>query len=417
MKQKNLILVAVAVGCGLVAAFLTSQIGAKPAQVEQVEIPVAAKELPVGTKLAKEQIDALVTFKKVSKDSLPASYAGTKEEMMDKRLVRTIRAGEPFNPQDLTTNAPITPPAGYNMMTFHATPEKGVAGFAGPGSRVDILCSIKTRKTNKVEVFPLLLDMLVLAIDANVQGVQQGAFANMSMVSLAVNSGQAKLLHAAINRGADLRLILRNTDKPAIWEDIPSEEKIWAYLQDDEAGTNGGNKAGDGKVTVKLPVPVEDLPAGTELTPEVIEKKFKLMEVGSPAPVQFALDLKEHAGRFLLRDLAADQFVPRSALGEKNQQPKPGPDLSQAPTEKSQPADPTKPTEKVEEKKVYWDATIQTANGVKKYRYQVIGDDYRYVGEVKENGAVSKPAKSPNQVTPPATPAPESKHEEGGRAI
>ncbi|HVK18419.1 MAG TPA: Flp pilus assembly protein CpaB [Fimbriiglobus sp.] len=416
MKQKNLILVAVAVGCGLVAAFLTSQIGAKSAQVEQVEIPVAAKELPVGTKLSKEQIDTFVTFRKFSKDSVPASYASTKEEMLDKRLVRTIRAGDPFNPQDLTLNAPITPPAGYNMMTFHATPEKGVAGFAGPGSRVDILCSIKARKTGKVEVFPVLLDMLVLAIDANVQGVQQGAFQNMSMVSLAVNSQQAKLLHAAINRGSDLRLILRNTDKPSEWHNVPTEEQIWAILRDEDDGTDA--KAGTGKVLVRLPVPVEDLAAGTELTAEVIEKKFKLIEINPPAPIQFALDLKEHSGRYLLKDLAADQFVPRSALGEKNQQPKPGPDLSQAPTEKSQPNDPAKPVApKVEEKKpVYWDATVQTARGLTKYRYQVVDGDYRYIGEVKEDGSVSKPAKSPNQVTPQAEPAPETKPE-GGRTL
>jgi hypothetical protein len=94
--------------------------------------------------------------------------------------------------------------------------------------------------------------------------------------------------------------------------------------------------------------------------------------------------------------------VPRSALGEKNQQPKPGPDLSQAPTEKSQPTDPAKPT--VEEKPVYWHATIQSATGVKTYRYQVIKGDYRYLGEVKEDGTVAKPAKSPNVVTPPTKP-------------
>ena len=35
MKQKNLILMVVAVGCGLVAAFLTTQINAKP-KVEKV---------------------------------------------------------------------------------------------------------------------------------------------------------------------------------------------------------------------------------------------------------------------------------------------------------------------------------------------------------------------------------------------
>ena len=48
MKQKNVILMVVAVGCGLVAAFLTTQINAKP-KVEQVEVVVALKDLPVGT--------------------------------------------------------------------------------------------------------------------------------------------------------------------------------------------------------------------------------------------------------------------------------------------------------------------------------------------------------------------------------
>ena len=53
MKQKNLILMVVAVGCGLVAAFLTTQINAKP-KVEKVEVLVAAKDLPVGTMFTKE---------------------------------------------------------------------------------------------------------------------------------------------------------------------------------------------------------------------------------------------------------------------------------------------------------------------------------------------------------------------------
>jgi hypothetical protein len=334
--------------------------------------------------------------------------------MADKRLVRTIRAGEPFDPKDLTLNAPVTPPAGYNMMSYPTTPEKAAAGFAGPGSRVDILCTIRAKKTGKVEVFPLLLDMLVLAIDANVQGAATGAHVGVSMVSLAVKSDQASLLHKAIGRGADLRLVLRNPENPAKWDNIKTMEEIDAILSDEQDGSGGtGGDGGNRTTTVKLPVPIEDLAAGTELTPEVIEKKFKLMEISPPAPIQFALDLKEHSGRYLLKDLAADQFVPRSALGEKNQQPKPGPDLSQAPTEKGAPNDPAKP--KVEEKKpVYWDATIQTANGHKKYRYQVIDGDYRYLGEVKEDGSVTKPAKSPNVVTPQAQP---SQSDPRGQAI
>ena len=67
MKQKNLILMVVAVGCGLVAAFLTSQMSGRSAQVEQVEVIVAAKDLPVGTMLGKDDLKTLVKTKKLPK--------------------------------------------------------------------------------------------------------------------------------------------------------------------------------------------------------------------------------------------------------------------------------------------------------------------------------------------------------------
>ena len=60
MKQKNLFLLVVAVGCGLLAAFLTTQMSARPAAVEQTILLVAAKELPVGTKLDKDKMAELI---------------------------------------------------------------------------------------------------------------------------------------------------------------------------------------------------------------------------------------------------------------------------------------------------------------------------------------------------------------------
>ena len=59
MKQKNIVLMVVAVGCGLVAAFLTSQMSAKPA-VEKVDVIVAAKDLPVGSQLTREDLKTAI---------------------------------------------------------------------------------------------------------------------------------------------------------------------------------------------------------------------------------------------------------------------------------------------------------------------------------------------------------------------
>src|SRR5262245_37592452 len=117
MKQKNIILLVVAVGCGIVAAVLTSQMRAGT-HVEQVDVLVAAKDLPVGTNLTREEVEkgGLVKVKKMPKDGLPPAYVVDKEQLIDKRLARPLRAEETFNPQDLTKGGVITLPAGHSMV-------------------------------------------------------------------------------------------------------------------------------------------------------------------------------------------------------------------------------------------------------------------------------------------------------------
>lgn len=425
MKQKNLILIAVAVGCGLVAAFLTTQLGAGQKKVDDsIEVPVAAKDLPVGTKMTKEDLKTFVTYKKISKDALPTEFASSEEQLADKRLVRTIRAGETFNPADLTTNAPINPPPGFNVMTFGLTPEKGVAGFAGPGSKVDVLATIKLRKQEKAVVMPIAIDMLVLAVDTNTQYSQQGAFPNLSMVSLAVNNKHASILHAALSRGADIRLILRNADKPPIYDHIPTEEEIWAALADENKSSAKGDGQQEtpetkGPTVVKLPVPVENLKAGTQLTSSVIQQKFKLVDYVAPAPSRFVQNLKEYTGYYLQHDLVAEQFVPSAYLGEKPpaEPNKPAPPEVAGNKEgpPQEPIKPVTPKEKVDPP-VYFDTTVTGPNGVKKYRYQVLKDGtYKYLGELKDDGSLD-PNSLPGKDAPP-TPQPENGGKKPERVI
>lgn len=395
MKNKNIILIAVAVGCGLVAAFVTARLGAKPAvQAETVDVPVAARDLPVGTKLNKDDINNLVTYKKFPKDSAPMNAVDMHESLMDKRLVRTIRAGEAFNVADLTDTSPISPPPGFNMMTFNATLEKAVAGFAGPGSKVDIIASVRMQSQGgKSVVFPLLIDMLVLAIDNQTQFASTGAYQQLGTVSLAVNSKQALLLHGALGRTADLRLVLRNTDRPSIWApgEILTEEAIWKILADEpeKQKVQEEPKTPKGPEMVKLPVPIEDLPAGTALTKEVIETKFKLVDFTPPAPSNVVSDLKEHTGKYTTKDIAANTFVPRSFVGEKPVVIAELPKVKPAPNVDGSPKAPlVDPTPKVIAKPaVYWDTTVQTAGGMKKYRYQKLDNgEYKFLGELKDEG-------------------------------
>ena len=397
MKQKNMILVAVAVGCGLVAAFLTSRMSASPQEQEMVEIPVAAIDLPVGTMLKKETMAQQVTFKKFSRDSLPPEFTGNPDELSEKRLVRTIRAGEAFNPKDLTTTMAISPPPGKSLYAIPADPISAAGGFALPGSHVDILASITLRNQgnrNTTRVIPLLTDMLVIAVDTrtdNAEGADTGA-PTLSRVTLAADAKEMILLQKAMTRNAIMKLSLRGETEAVVWPEIAYEEKL--AMLDDQPGiseTNVGSEDennptddsldnGPKVEMVLLPVPIEDLPSGTEITRDLIEKKFKEAEF-TKAPGNSVADMNEYLGKHLTSKLAADQFVPKSFLGEK-----PTPKVAQADdsiTPKAIPKMPeVNPDIKPKNKPVFLTKRIQNGSKTFEYKWQLLPDgEYHYLGK------------------------------------
>jgi Flp pilus assembly protein CpaB len=374
MKQKNMIMIGVAVGFGLLAALLATQMNAKPQgdQVFEQEMPVPAIEIPINTKLTKDEINTYITWKKFKKEAIPpGEWAMTIDELVDKRMIRTYRQDELINRKDLSNKPLIEIPAGYNMITFGINREKIVGGFAVPGSKVDVLATTRLTKINQAITFPLFRDMLILAVDTKVTPNQdQTANAAVSDVSMAVTPNQALILHAAIGRGSDLRLLLvgqNKTDKRPTYTWVPTDDEIQAILQDtyDPRRSKGSEETGEPKKefeTVELPVPKEDLPAGTEITKELIENKFTVLPIKPPAPDSFVKDIREQTGKFLTKDLAANLFVPQSFLGEK-----PKPPVAEV---KGPPP-------------VYWDVTVQTPTGVRKFRYEMKNGKYQYKGEIK----------------------------------
>lgn len=390
MKQKNLILVGVAVGCGLVAAFLTSQMSGKPAPViEYVDIPVASSELPISTRFTKENYTKAYKLKPFPKDNLPPEYLTNPEELIGKRLTRSLRVDDVFNPKDLTSNMPIAPPPGYNMMTIGCTAERGVAGFAGPGSRVDILASVVMKSQGgRIRVFPIMTDMLVLAIDTTTNLADGAvAVANVNMVSLAVTPDQAAILHAANSRNADLRLVLRHPDNPPVWKDKPDVAEIWAILADEakkpENKTAEIKEAPEIKL-VKMPTAKTALKAGTQLTAKVISENFQPLEVTAPAPSGMIINLIEHTGRYLTKDLVPGQFIPTTFVADKPVQetemaPAPKPvEVAKAP-------EAPKPPVPAPKKKVFHDVTVQTTTGTVRHRYEKLSNgELIYMGTVRD---------------------------------
>lgn len=338
MKQKNLILMVVAVGCGLVAAFLTTQINAKP-KVEQVEVWVAAKDLPVGTMITEKDLPKVAAKKAIPKDVLPASFVIDERELIDKRLTRPFAKDEVFVPVALAKGGVITLPDGKDMTSLPMNVTNGVAGFVGPGSKVDVLATLKLG--NKLEAFPLLIDMLVLAVDTHTSyDTQKGVFPNMSTVSFAVTQEEALLLRLAQQRNCHLSLLLRHPGKPV--DPNYDIKKIKKLLEDDRNPTQlvtfekGGEPPADKAPepapqptpvtrieTVKVLVANADIAPETVITRDLLSEKFTERELPKEMVEGVITDFTPHLQRVFKTGVAKGQWVTESMVAAPGLKPAP----------------------------------------------------------------------------------------------
>jgi pilus assembly protein CpaB len=404
MKQKNVILMVVAVGCGLVAAFLTSTMGAKPAQTETRMVLVAAKDIPVGTLLTRDELKTLVKPKSLAKDAIGKDTAESEEDLVEKRLTRAVHADETINKGDLSKGGVITIPDGQIMVTLSMNASQAAAGFAGPGARVDLVTSV--RLENRTSAMALLVNMLVLAIDGQTTYTKEGVFPSVSMVSFAANQKQALVLELAKSRGCQMSLLLRSPDaaQSEFEKNGYNIDDVLKLLQDDKNPISlGPVESGEvkakrpqpktvvvpaqepktpteapspvAKETVKVPVALDDIKAGTPLTKDLLSDptKFGTREL----PKEFAQDalskeqLDERVGQVFRTGLGKGQWVTESLVGS---------------------AEASLPKEDIDPpvRRRTHDVTIHTANDARTYRYEEVEPGrWRYIGPVRPDG---KPA-------------------------
>lgn len=413
MKQKNLVLMVVAVGCGLVAAFLTSQMSAKPAAVEKVDVIVAAKDLTVGKSYTKDELAKVLKRKSVAKDAVPPGIIEAEEELLEKRLVRTIRADEMINKSDLTKGTYVAIPPGMAMVSLPINLQNSVHGFVLPGSKVDVLASV--RLNNRVRVMPILVNMLVLAVDAHTQPANgQGTFQSLSTVSFAVTNKQALLIQLARARNCEMTLLLRNQEDKSNENDKGYDiDKVVSLLergeiQNPESGEGDDTKEPPKGVTepkeqptpktelVKVPAATEEIAAGTQLTKDLIASKFKLVELPKDLAADAVTDLQALADdkQTLKTGLGKGQWVTKSLIGRAA--PKP------APPEEFNP----KPAPAVA--KNIRVVTRLTAERTTEFRYEeVAAGEWKFLGEFEDGKLVEREKKQEKQEKQDKTPTPE----------
>jgi Flp pilus assembly protein CpaB len=220
MKPKTTILLILAVGCGLAAAFFTNKLIAernKPVEeVEKVPVLVAKagiKKIPAMTFIRK--VDDFFEVQEKSKADVPKNILSdlTDKDLKDGfRVARSISEGNFLTRDDVISRdleglAAKVPP-GMRAMAFRVTADTVAGGFVLPNSKVDVVWTFRTTN-NESGTLTILQDMLVLAVDTQATRNPDSPQTILgATVTLAVKPEDAQRLALATNNG-ELRLALR----------------------------------------------------------------------------------------------------------------------------------------------------------------------------------------------------------------
>jgi pilus assembly protein CpaB len=275
MKPKTMMLMVVAIGCGLGASYMTSKLLAErnnQAQTEAtVKVLVAKQKVAPWTPV--KNPEQLFELKDFPESVAPKKGIKSFEEIKDQRLNKGIEEDKFVTTDDLLSKeqaslAGLMKP-GERAIALRVNAESLAGGFIFPASRVDIVSTTRSGPESVAQI--ILQDMLVLAIDTNPTRDPQAQAMLGTTVTLAAKPEEALRLSLAASMG-ELRLVLRPLGETGTVKLPPTKAgDLSKPLRD--------STTGEEPPVVASSTPVPALPPVVDGAPKVDEAKAKVEDV------------------------------------------------------------------------------------------------------------------------------------------
>jgi len=260
MRAKSLLLLMLALGCGLIASIGITQVMAKrsptantPA-VDATTIFVALEDIPTGDPITPQ----VVKLEQWPKDKVPPGALAKLEEVEGRRPKTKIYKGAPILENQLLTKglsagASSEIPKGYRVVPVKVDDISGAASLIRPGDRVDVLAHFERNCGKGIDVTKtqtILEDVKIFAIN-DVYDLDGGQDKKISAktVSLLVTPSQAEKVTLAAELGK-LRLVMRSYE-----DDTMASDNRGAVPEDLLGGnTETADRKRDDPVPVSEPI-------------------------------------------------------------------------------------------------------------------------------------------------------------------
>lgn len=224
MRAKSVILLILALGCGLVASIGINQVLANRGQTivkhgETQPICVAVADVEMFDPV----VATVVKLEQWPKDKVPAGAIANLADAEGRRAKTKIFAGEPLLDGKLLpkgetgAGASQLVPKGFRTVGVKVDMDSGLAGLIKPGDRVDVLVFVQAnRQMNVLETatYTVLQNVKVFAVDSTFRSEDSGAAEEAIQartVSLVVTPEQAETVLLAAQLGK-VQLSLRNAN-------------------------------------------------------------------------------------------------------------------------------------------------------------------------------------------------------------
>ncbi len=219
MRAKSMVLILIALGCGLVASIAISQVmerGAKsgPATLETTQIYVATNDIDMN-----EQLNATnVRVEDWPKSKVPEGAIVDLEQIQDHFARVRFYEGEPILQAKLANEIDgpaIKIPAGYRVCSLKVQIDTAVSGLVNPGDRVDIIGYFrKSQDIPRTGTRAILHNVRIFAVNSETETEidTEGTAIVAKTVSLLVEQSQVAKLMLATELGT-LRLALRRPNE------------------------------------------------------------------------------------------------------------------------------------------------------------------------------------------------------------
>lgn len=217
-QHRTLIVMAVAVITAGLASFgvyrAIQQIPAREVEVASMHIVVAAQPLPVGTRLHENHL-RLVAWP--ARNPVNGSFSDPKK-LVDRGVITPVAENEPITESKVASpeagaGLPPVIPAGMRAISVRVNEVIGVAGFVVPGTRVDLLVTVKSPDKGNDEPMTRTVVSHVQVLTAGTKYDQEnskdGKPIPTSVVTLMVLPEDAERIALASNEGK-ITLALRN---------------------------------------------------------------------------------------------------------------------------------------------------------------------------------------------------------------